>query len=167
MAKEEVIDRNPLAVKGWKCSLQTDFDQEYVSIKIVDVAKKVGEGDEDYVIKKKVIREKQPIQEVVDADADSVGVYNIIKMVTKTGDLSLLPRDSGNGLVDTTNAPENLMELKEMGKQAEAAFNGLPQELVKGLDMKSFVETMTQDQFDAFIKAVADRSSGKGENKDE
>ena len=164
---DKVIDRNPLAVKGWQCSLQTDFEQDYVSMKLVDVAKKVGEGDEDYIIEKKVIYEKEPIQEVVNADADSVGVYNIIKMVTKTGDLSLLPRDTGNPLVDTTQAPENLMELKEMGVKAEKAFKKLPQDLVKGLDMKSFVETMTQDQFDAFVKAVADRSSGKVEKKDE
>lgn len=137
---------------------QKDFDTEYKEIQIVDKVRKIGEGDEDYVIEKVVVESYKPIQEVIDADKDSVGVYNIIKQVLRTGDESLLPIDKGNGeLVDLTGAPESLMELKQMGVAAEKAFKGLPADLVKGMDMQSFVNSMDQTQFDAFIKAVQDR----------
>jgi hypothetical protein len=144
---------------------QKDFDQTYKSIKIVDYAVKVGEADEDYVIMQKVVEEETPIQEVIDADKESVGVYNIIKQVIRTGDESLLPRDDGKCQVDMVGAPETLMEVKNLGIQAEQNFNNLPGELTNGMDMTAFVQNMTQDQFDAFVKAIADRSSGK-ENKE-
>lgn len=144
---------------------QKDFDQTYKHITIVDKVVKTGEGENDFSIVKQVLVEETPIQEVIDADADSVGVHNIIKQVMRTGDSSLLPVDTGNPFVDAVGAPETLMELKEFGKKAEADFNGLPQELTKGIDMKSFVDSFTQEQFDAFVKAVSERE--KGETKDE
>ena len=137
---------------------ESNFDTDYVTISIVDRVKKVGAGDNDFVIVKEVIEDRQPIQEVIDADAESVGVYNIIKQVLRTGDTSLLPVDKG-GNVDLVDAPDNLMELGHLGQDAAAKFGTLPDELTKGLDMKNFVETLTQDQFDAFIKAVADRAN--------
>ena len=146
---------------------QTDFDTKYKSIKIVDSVKKTGEGENDFVIVKKVIVEMTPIQEVIDADKDSVGVENIIKQVLRTGDTSLLPIDRGDCNVDLVGAPEDLMSLKQMGVEAEKAFGSLPEELVNGMDMKSFVGNMSQEKFDAFMKAVADRAAGKEENKNE
>lgn len=135
-----------------------DFDQEYKEIQIVDKVKKVGEGEDDYIIEKVVVESFKPIQEVIDADKDTVGVYNIIKQVLRTGDESLLPIDKGDGrLVDLTGAPESLMELKQMGVDAEKAFNGLPQELRGEMDMQSFVNSMSQEQFDKFIAAVQAR----------
>lgn len=145
---------------------QKDFDEFYKEIKIVDVVKKTGEGENDFIIEKKVIEDFKPIKDVVEADRDSVGVENIIKQVLRTGDTSLLPVDKGNGeLVDLVDAPESLMELKQMGVAAEKAFKSLPEEIVKGLDMASFVNSMNQEQFDAFMKAVVDRASVKKEVK--
>lgn len=146
---------------------QKDFDQTYKSIKIIDVVKKTGEGEDDFIIEKKVIVDETPIKDVVEADRDSVGVENIIKQVLRTGDTSLLPVDKGNGeLVDLVGAPESLMEVKQMGVNAEAAFKSLPSELVDGMDMVSFVNNMSQEKFDAFIKALQDRASQKKEVKE-
>lgn len=153
------IDRMP-AYQG-----QKDFDTDYKSITIVDKVVKTGEGDEDYIIQKVVIEDKKPIQEVIDADANSVGVYNIMKMFAQTGDESLLPRDRGDCNVDIVGAPENLMELKQMGQDAEKKFAQLDPELTKGMDMAAFVNNLTQEQFDAFIKAATDRAAGKTEEK--
>lgn len=155
----------------FQCSVpsepETNWDTEYVSISIVDKVVRTGEGDDDFIIQKVVVEERQPILEVVNADAESVGVYNIIKQVMKTGDTSLLPADDGKCQVDLVGAPENLMELKQMGVDAEKAFNGLPKELTKELDMASFVNSLTQEQFDAFVKGIAERAAGKVEEKNE
>ena len=146
---------------------QKDFDTEYITRTLVNYAEKVGEGEQDYVIKQKVIEEKTSIQETIDADKESVGVYNIIKQVLRTGDETLLPKDDGSCQVDLVGAPETLMEVKNLGIQAEEGFSKLPGELTKGMDMTAFVQNMTQEQFDAFMKAIADRSSGKVEEKNE
>lgn len=144
---------------------QKDFDTEYKSIQIVDKVVKTGNGDDDFIIKKVVIEDYKPIKEVIDADADSVGVYNIIKQVMRTGDTSLLPQDDGKCNVDFVDAPENLMEVKAMGEAAEKAFNSLPTDLVQDLDLTKFVETMSQEKFDAFIAALQSRAEKKeGEN---
>ena len=142
----------------------TGFETDYKSIKIVDKVVKTGDGDQDFVIVKDVIEEKTPIQEVIDADKESVGVYNIIKQVIRTGDTSLLPVDTGECNVDFVGAPEDLMEVKQLGIDAEKKFASLPKELTKNLDMKNFINNLSQEQFDAFVKAVADRSSGKKED---
>lgn len=146
---------------------QKDFDQDYISIEIVDYVEKTGEGENDYVINKKVVETRTPIKEVVQADADSVGVYNIIKQVMRTGDTSLLPVDKGDCNVDFVGAPETLMEVKALGQNADKIFDELPKELTKGLDMKAFVDSLTQEQFDSFIKAISDRSTGKVEKENE
>ena len=158
---------NPWVPNDYKPEIVLEFDTEYKTISIVDTVVKVGDGEDDFIIVKKVIEEFKPIQEVIDADADSVGVYNIIKQVMRTGDTSLLPVDKGDCNVDFVGAPESLMELDKMGANAAKKFADLDPALTKGLDMKNFVETLTQEQFDAFIKAVADRTAGKVENKDE
>lgn len=155
----------------FQCSVpaepEINWDTEYVSISIVDKVVRTGEGDDDFIIQKVVVEDRQPIAEVVNADAESVGVYNIIKQVMRTGDTSLLPADDGKCQVDLVGAPENLMELKQMGVDAEKAFNGLPKELTKELDMASFVNSLTQEQFDAFVKGIAERAAGKVEEKNE
>ena len=130
-----------------------DFDTEYKSIEIRERVKKTGPKESDYILEKFVQVTKTPIQEVIDADASSVGVNNIIKQVLKTGDTSLLPVDTGQE-VDFVGAPENLMELKELGKKAEAAFKSLPDDLTEGRDMASFVNNMSQEKFDAYVETL-------------
>lgn len=146
---------------------ETNFDTCYKSIQIVDVVVRTGDGEEDYVIQKKVVEDFKPIKEVVDADAQSVGVYNIIKNVLRTGDTSLLPIDDGKCNVDLVGAPETLMELDQLGKEAAKKFGELPADLVGDLDMAKFVENMSQEKFDQFVAALAARQEKKGENGNE
>lgn len=143
----------PHVVKG-----QTDFDKTYKSIEILDKVVKVGEGDEDFIIEKYVKVTERPIQEVIDADKDSVGVDNILRQVLRSGDMDLLPVDKGECNVDLVGAPESLMDVKQLGQDAEASFGKLPKELTNDLDMTAFVNGMSQEKFDAFIKAVEERN---------
>lgn len=157
--KEGVVIKrtNPFTPYNHNVNGLDGFEEDYETIKIVDVVKMTGEGEKDFVIQKKVLVEKTKIQDVIDQDKDSVGVENIIKQVLRTGDTSLLPVDEGKCQVDLVGAPENLMEVKQMGVDAEKAFKGLPSELVEGMDMTSFVNSMSQEKFDQFIKALAAR----------
>lgn len=154
---------NPFAVgqRDIENKPQTDFDQEYVSIQIVDKVVRTGEGDDDFILQKVVLVDKTPIKEVVEADAQSVGVYNIIKNVMRTGDTSLLPADDGKCNVDFVGAPENLMELDQLGKEAAKKFAALPDDLKGDQDMVSFVNNMSQEKFDQFVQALKERMNKK------
>ena len=123
---EKKLTNSPFCPNGATWEGQKDFDTEYVSIEIRDKVVRTGEGDNDFTIEKVVVETRTPIQEVIDADAQSVGVYNIIKQVMKTGDTSLLPADDGNCNVDMVGAPESLMDLKALGQKAERDFKALP-----------------------------------------
>lgn len=142
-----------------------DFDKYYIDISIVDKITSVGEGQ--YSIEKVVVEEKRDIAKTIAVDADSVGVYNIINMVAKTGDMSLLPVDKGECNVDLVGAPTTPTEIKDLGNKAVDGFNHLPSELTQGMDMASFVNNMSQEKFDAFVKALTDRQAGSGAGKEE
>ena len=163
MEKQVLKLISPFAPNGIDCKGQKDFDQDYKDISIVDKVFKTGDGDQDFVVGQDVIVTLKPIKEVVDADKQSVGVVNIMKQFMRTGDQSLLPMDDGKHSADYVGAPQSLMELHQLGEKAKKDFDKLPPELVKKMDMKSFVENMDQEQFNAFVKAVADRSSKKKE----
>lgn len=145
---------------------QKNFDTEYVSIEIRDRVKKTGEGEHDFIVEKVVVETRTPIQEVIDADAQSVGVDNIIKQVLRSGDTSLLPVDTGECNVDMVGAPETLMEVKALGQKAEAEFKGLPDEIKEGRDIASFINNMSQEKFDSLMKAISDRANAQKEVKD-
>lgn len=158
---------SPFSPNGVKHPGLSGFEDYYESISIVDVVKKTGEGENDFVITKKVVVEKTPIQEVVDADKDNVGVYSILAQFAKTGDDSLLPYEKEGHNVDLVGAPESLMEMKEKGVAAEKMFASLPKGLRGDLDMNAFVSSFTNEQFDAFIKALVARKEKEGNKENE
>lgn len=144
-----------------------NFDEYYIDIEIKDRVIPVDGNEGEFIIEKYVSTSKRKIADVVAVDKDSVGVDNIIKQVLRTGDLSLLPVDKGTGeVLDFSKAPESLMELKNLGKEAQEKFNALPKSLVDGMDMVSFVNSMDQAKFDSFIAAVGDRLKNKEALKD-
>lgn len=147
----------PVVIPG-----QKDFDEYYIDLEIRDRVVPVDGKEGEFIVEKYVHTSKRKIEDVVNADKDNVGVENIIKQVLRTGDTSLLPVDKGTGeVLDLSHAPENLMELKQMGLDAQAAFGSLPQDLVNGMDMVSFVNSMDQAKFDQFIAAVQERMNSK------
>ena len=143
------------------------FDTAYKSIKIIDDVKEVGKDDKGqpiYVVGKKVLEEFLPIREVIDADASSVMTPDkIMLQFLKTGDSSILPVDDGSCNVDLVGAPESLMEVKQMGVEAQKKFDKLPDELKGDMSMVEFVNSFSQEKFDAFVKAISDRANKKME----
>ena len=139
-----------------------EFDQDYKSIKILDDVKEVGKDDKGepiYVVGKKVVEELIPIADVIAADAASVMTpEKIMRQFLQTGDASLLPADDGKCQVDLVGAPESLMEVKQFGENAQKKFESLPDELKGEMNMVEFVNSMSQEKFDAFIAAVKARA---------
>lgn len=91
--------------------------------------RKVGDGDEDFVIEE-VVEEVSRInrQEYLKSQASEVGVLNILEKVARSGDVSLLNQTGSvipEGLQDYTNVPANVGEALESLKKGSASFEGL------------------------------------------
>lgn len=99
-----------------------DFDKYYINRKVVQVVKKTGEGETDFILEDKVIDEKILIDEVIQADADSCGVYNIINKVLKTGDESILNIDNSGQFADISAYPDNIHDAYKVLNDAVNAY---------------------------------------------
>lgn len=132
---------------------QKDFDQYYVDRVIKQVAKKVGPGEEDFIIEDKVIETKRDIEKVINAQADQAGIGAFMKYYEVIGEAppSVVVTDK---VQDFTGFPEDLAGASDVGMNAMAAFKKLPKELTKGQSFEEFVGSMDQKRFNMFMKSV-------------
>lgn len=100
-----------------------DYDKYYIDRKIIQVVKKVGEGENDFIIVTKALDSKIDIKEFVNASADSCGVYNILKKVIATGDTSYLNPISEDSFTDISNIPSTTSGVEAMQAKALKSYN--------------------------------------------
>lgn len=138
-------------------------DVYYYDVKLVDKVKKIGPGDEDYIIEKKEVVTKQLIQEVIDSQADDVGLEAALKKFAITGDPSVLPEalPENGATFDMTGMPQDLIEANNYFNDMKAKFDALPDALKQGRDFNAFMSTITQEQFDAYIASLQPKVEGK------
>lgn len=138
-------------------------DEYYLDIKLVDKVKKIGEGEDDYIIVKKEVITKTKIDEVIQAQADEVGLDNLLKKFAITGDPSVLPEAMPEDGVtfDMTGMPQDLIEADNYFKAMKAKFDALPEELKQGRDFSAFMATINQQQFDAYIASLEPKQKEK------
>lgn len=136
---------------------QDKFDKDYVDYKHKEVVKKIGEGEDDYVISIKHIEVRTPISEVVNRDAGTTGIHAVMQRVALTGDESLYPEPLPKTGVtnDYTNAPNNLLDAENYAKRMEAAFNELPENLRKGRNFNDFCNSFTQEELTTYLAALS------------
>jgi hypothetical protein len=156
---------NPFLVSNVPTKFQDNFDEFYVDYEIKQVVKKVGDGEEDFIIEDKVIEHKRDIKQEINAQADDVGVYNLMKRVALTGDDSLMPEPMPKTGVtsDYTNVPDNLLDADLMAKQRIAEFDSLPDALKKGRSFEEFMSSFTQDEFSAWLSSLAPVDKKEGD----
>lgn len=157
---------SPFLKSEVKTIFQKEFDKYYIDYEIKQVVKKVGDGDEDFVIENKIIEHKRDIAQEINAQADQVGVYNLMKRVALTGDDSLLPPplEKTGVTSDYTGVPDNLLDADLMAKERIAQFNALPDELKKGRNFEEFMTTFTQDEFSIWLNSLKPQDKKEGDN---
>lgn len=145
---------------------QNGFDKEYIERKLVPIIKKVGPGESDFIIKTKVIDKKVPIKEIINKDADSVGVVNVIRQLTREygpeyvndNFINNIPKIN-EGVADYTGMPSTLMEAENHRLELENYYNSLPIELTrdpldptgkKKINMYDFFKNLKPDTFKSF-----------------
>lgn len=132
-------------------------DKYYISRQLVDVAKKIGEGEEDFIIVKKVVETKQDIKEIIDSQADDVGLNNILKKFAITGDPGVLPENvttSGTEVIDYSSMPQDLIEAGQYFDAKKKEFDSLPDDLKKGRSFTEFMSTFNQSEFDSYFNSL-------------
>ena len=147
---------SPFVKSNVKTIFQDKFDEFYIDYEIKQVVKKIGEGEEDFIVEDKIIEHKRDIVQEINAQADQVGVYNLMKRIAMTKDDSLMPEPMPKTGVtsDFTNVPDNLLDADLMAKERIKQFNALPDSLKKGRSFEEFVNTFNQDEFNVWLKSM-------------
>ena len=135
--------------------------EEYV---LIPEAKQVGDDPENIVIEyKPVLKETIDIQDYINSFADEVGIQNILRKLSLSGDTSILnqtgrePLNPNGGLEpvqDYSNVPKSKTEAFNAVVAGVNAFDTLPDELKGKLSLTQFVELFGQEEFDKYIAGV-------------
>lgn len=124
-----------------------DFDKYYIDREVKQVVKKVGDGEEDYILVDKVIEKKRDIAKEIHAQAGDAGIEAYIKQFEVVGEEMPDVRVSDE-VVDFTNMPSSLADAVLLGENSRKLFNSLPKELVEKMTYEEFIKGMTQEKFD-------------------
>ena len=145
------------------------WDEYYIDRVLKDKVVKTGDGDDDFTIVKVVVEDKRSIKETIEAQADDVGLENILKRYALTGDESILPQSvnaNGGDLVDMTQLPQDLIEADNFYKQQKAMFDSLPEEVTKGRSFTEFMTNFNQAEFNAYVAALAAAQAAQNKPKE-
>lgn len=149
------ITRKELSTKG-------DFDQYYQDISYKEIYRKVGvdsDGEEYGVIEVKPIVKKKSIKELLEVEAQGVGVEAYMRALTAQGE-SLEDYNTvvdQEKVVDYSQMPDTLAEVLTAGDRAKEAFAKLDPAL-KGshTTIEGFLNSLTSESIDSYIKGKID-----------
>lgn len=149
-----------------------DFDKYYLDVTEKEVFKDSGEKDEEGnslgVVEKKLIVKKIDIQEMLNSQADSVGVESYMRALALQGeninDYNTIVDDK---VQDFSQMPETLADVMTAGDKAKAAFANLDPAL-KGnhTTIEGFLNDLTQEKIDGYIKGRVEALTPKQEVKE-
>lgn len=127
--------------------------------------RKVGDGENDYVIEDEVYEVSRVNRQAwIAKDAPDVGVLNILEKVRRSGDYSLLNQTHSiipDGLQDYTNAPGSVSEALEAVKAGVASYGQL-KEIVGDLTFEAMANLSPEQLQEAIQNYVAAQGGQKG-----
>lgn len=120
--------------------------KDYAKCNIVQKVNHLDKSDDTVfdVVTEINITDIVSLDDYINSFRDDVGVINILKKVSRTGDLSLL-KQCDPGYVDMTNMPEDFIQAKAMYDQAIASYNMLPVEIRGNMPFEEFIKLSADD----------------------
>lgn len=145
---------------------QKDFDQEYIDRKIIQVVKKVGKGEEDYILEEKVIETATPIDDVIQSQFDEAGIQAYLKPFIAAGEDLPDVKVDNDKVVDFTKCPEELADVSKLNETVMKAYGAIDPAL-KGnsKSVEEFLNSLTQEKIDTYIQSKIENVSKKEEVK--
>lgn len=148
---------------------QKDFDQTYKEVTIKRRVKKIGDGDEDFIIEEFEDVKETPIREVIDAQVDSVGIDAFMKPYLMAGE-----EPPFVGYDDINKAPiQDVSQFPDDGMLSQDAYSRM-METWETLDPalkgsaktpEEFLKSFTQEKFNEYI--LSKLNVEKGNSKDD
>lgn len=147
---------------------QTDYtqDEDIVGYTEEEYIVSTGEGDKDFVVKKRVVEfERKNRQDYINSFADDVGVLNVLKKCALSNDESLIKQRPDGVYMDATGFPKTKEDVFNTVQKGVNAFDKLPDDIKKKMSMEQFVNSFGQEQFDELINAKVQEILAKKEVK--
>lgn len=143
-----------------------EFDKYYIKRQIKFIPVPVQDGSDDYVLDMKVIDEKEDIEQVINSQAEGVGLQAMMDKYQRTGDPSVLPQPikTTDDIVDFTQLPQDNAEYFEYIHALAEKYESLPIELRKDMTAEDFVRNVTNKQVDDYLNSLY-KSPEKVEDK--
>ena len=145
-----------------------EFDKYYIDYNVKFVPKLLDGTEDDYILEMKVIESKRDIAEVINSQANDVGLKAMLERFEKTGDPSVLPTgiNATDDILDLTKIPQDGAEYFEYIHGLVDKFKSLPDDLRKDMTLEEFVKNVGQQQVDAYLSGIkpVDKKDG---DKDE
>lgn len=132
-------------------SKQVGFDECYKETTIKQRVKKVGDGENDFIIEEYEEVKLTPIREVLDAQVDQVGIEAYIRPYQLAG-VPLPDVEVGEDVLDVSQFPEDPADAMKVGDEMMKNFYSLDPAL-RG-DAKTpeeFLANLTQEKFDNWL----------------
>ena len=145
---------------------QKDFDQNYKEITIKKRVKKIGEGDEDFIIEEYEEVTETPIREVIDSQIDQVGIEAYLRPYQVAG---VEPPSVvvGDAVQDFSQFPEDPADIAKVGDAMMQAFYSLDP-VLRG-DAKTpeeFLNSLTDERLKAYYASKLNvEKEGKEDDK--
>lgn len=133
-----------------------EYDKYYIKRQIKFVPVPVQEGVDDYVLDMRVIDEKEDIAQLINSQADGVGLQAMIDKFERTGDPSVLPQpvNATDDVVDFTKLPQDNAEYFEYIHALAEKYESLPIELRKDMTAEDFVRNVTNKQVEDYLNTL-------------
>jgi len=147
---------------------QTDYtkDKDIVGYTEEDYIVKTGEGDKDFIVKKRVVEfERKNRQEYINSFTDDIGVLNVLKKCALSNDESLIKQRPDGAFMDATGFPTCKEDIYNTVEKGVTAFDKLPDDIKKKMSMEQFVNSFGQEQFDELINSKVQEILAKKEAK--
>lgn len=138
--------------------------------KLKDAAGKEYNG----IVYETVLVDEYDIQEYIESFSDEVGIQNILKKLSLSGDKSILNQTGREALCpdgglepiqDYSNVPSSKAEAFNIVAQGVAAYDNLPEDIKAKMSLSQFVSEFGQAQFDAYVENLKQKYAPKEEDK--
>lgn len=142
--------------KKKKLNILLDYSSEndIVTYQIVKKFKKIGEGDEDFIVYDDLVEcERVNRQDKINSYRADHDVYSVIERVAETGDTTLWQNQADGLYIDMTKLPKTTAEYDAILLKASNAYDGLPEDLKGKMSLTEFVDSFKDSDLTAYFKA--------------
>lgn len=142
---------------------------------LIPYSEAVDGNEENIVIKfKPVLKNEYDLKDYIESFADEVGIQNILRKLSLSGDKSILNQTGREALCpdgglepvqDYSNVPKSKTEAFNAVAAGVAAFDNLPDDLKGKMSMAQFAELVGQEELDKYIAGIVAKNMPKEEDK--